>query len=370
MKEAIVLTIDEVVAHPNRFDDILDARSPSEYGLDHLPDARSTPVLNDEERATVGTLYKQQSGFEAKRVGAALVARNIANLIESQFADKPRGWQPLVYCWRGGNRSGSLATILTRIGWRCHLLEGGYKAYRSRVLADLEQRPKQFQFIVLAGRTGSGKSALLRALHGRGEQVLDLEALADHRGSVLGALVERPQPSQRLFESRLWHALGQLNPDRPVWVESESRRIGGCHQPESLIQSIRGARCVVIEAKLGHRAHLLLDEYRHFVDDADLLGPRLERLIPLHGHQQIKDWQALAGAGQWRELVESLLTGHYDPAYDRSMRTNFSHLGRAPRVHLGGTGAGAIEQAASELIECARAIDPASGRGDIRDAEG
>jgi tRNA 2-selenouridine synthase len=350
MKEPIALTVDEVVSGLSGFDDILDARSPSEHATDHLPGAISAPVLADQERALVGTIYKQESGFRAKRIGAALVARNIATLLERDLADKPREWRPLVYCWRGGNRSGSLATVLTRIGWSCHVLSGGYKAFRARVVDDLERLPLRFSYLVVAGRTGSGKSLLLRELHARGEQVLDLEGLAEHRGSVLGAFEDRAQPAQRLFESRLWDALRQLDPTRSVWVESESRRIGTCHQPDALIHSIRQSRCVVVEASRELRSRLLLSEYRHFLDHPAGLVTRLERLRTLHGAQQLSDWKDAIDSSRWLDFVDSLLERHYDPAYDRSMRNNFVNLTEAPSVVLTGETPESIEAAAAALI--------------------
>jgi tRNA 2-selenouridine synthase len=354
MKDSIVLTVDEVVDRLGRFDDVLDARSPDEYRIDRLPGAISTPVLDDRERAEVGTLYKQQSGFEAKRVGAALVARNIATLLETTLADKARDWTPLIYCWRGGNRSGSLATVLTRIGWRCHLLAGGYKAFRGRVLSDLNALPLGVPFIVLAGRTGSAKSEILKRLRARGEQVLDLEALAEHRGSVLGAHPERDQPAQRQFETRLWTALRGFDPSRPVWVESESRRIGTCHQPEALIQAIRSAPCAILDGTRAVRTEVLLEAYHHLTLDTKRLVQQLERLIPIHGHAQIAAWIGLIRAESWDALVDSLLEVHYDPSYDRSMRVNFARFSEAPIVTLAGASPDALDSAAMALIEARR----------------
>jgi tRNA 2-selenouridine synthase len=350
MKEAIALTVDEVVSDLAGFDDILDARSPLEHAADHLPGALNAPVLDDRERALVGTTYKQDSGFEAKRIGAALVARNIASLLEREFADKPRDWRPLVYCWRGGNRSGSLATVLARIGWSCHVLSGGYKAFRARVIDDLGRLPHRLRYLVVAGRTGSGKSLLLREMHRRGEQVLDLEALAEHRGSVLGAFDDCPQPSQRLFESRLWDAMRRLDPARPVWVESESRRIGTCHQPDALIHSIRQSHCIIVEASRELRVELLLSEYQHFLADPAGLVSRLERLKALHGAEQLATWRTAIDSACWPAFVDSMLERHYDPAYDRSMSSNFTRLGDAPSVRLDDASSAAIAAAATSLI--------------------
>ena len=350
MKDPVVLNIDEVVARLDEFDAVIDARSESEFAEDRLPRALSAPVMTDAERALVGTVYKQRSSFEAKKLGAPIVARNVANLIEARFADKPREWRPLVYCWRGGNRSGALATLLARIGWRVALLEGGYREFRRRVIADLADWPQRLQFRVLAGRTGCGKSLILQRLEALGAQVLDLEALANHRGSVLGLMPESVQPSQKLFESRLWDALRRLDPSRPVFVESESKRVGQCHVPDALIAAMRAAPCVVVDAELEVRAALLLREYRHFTEEPALLFAQLERLVELHGRRTIDAWRALAEAGRWTEFVLSMLERHYDPAYDRSMERNYRMLPQARRVALAAADEPAIDAAAREIL--------------------
>src|SRR6185436_10010460 len=141
-----------------QFDTIIDVRSPAEYAEDHIPGAISAPVLDDTQRAEVGTLYKQVSAFDAKKLGAALVAKNVAGHIDQQFSGKPKDWRPLVYCWRGGKRSGAMAHILREVGWDARTLEGGYRAYRKYVLAELEKNPARLDFRVIHGPTGSGKS--------------------------------------------------------------------------------------------------------------------------------------------------------------------------------------------------------------------
>ncbi len=333
-RDPLSLSIDECVARLGEFDAIIDVRSPGEYAEDHLPGAINLPVLDDAQRAEVGTQDRQQSAFEARRRGAALVCANIAGILGGPLADRPREFRPLVYCWRGGNRSGALATVLARIGWRTSVLDGGYRAYRRRVLQDLVTLPERFTFIVLAGRTGSGKSQILQHADALGAQILDLEALAEHRGSVLGPLPDRPQPGQKAFESRIWASLRALDPARPVFVESESRRVGLCHLPDSLMQRMRAAPCRVITAGLELRVDLLLRDYAHFVASPQDLCERLERLSELHGQRTIARWQDLVRTGQWREVVAALLTEHYDPAYDRSMRRNFSALSAAPVIAL------------------------------------
>ncbi len=350
MKSPDILAINDALSRWDDFDTLVDARSPAEYAQDHLPGAVNAPVLSDEQRVLVGTLYKQESGFEAKRVGAALVARNIAEHLETHFADKPRDWSPLVYCWRGGNRSGALATVLARIGWRTSVLEGGYKAFRAHVLEDLAKRPDCLSFTVIAGRTGCGKSLLLAELSRRGAQVLDLEELAHHRGSLLGRLPGQTQPSQKGFETLLWQTLRQFDASRPVFVESESRRIGTCHLPEALMSAIRTGECVVVEAERNTRVKLLLSEYPHFVTQPELLDSQLTRLTELHSHEQVAQWRRLLAEGNWHDLVGSLLSAHYDPAYDRSMAKNFTRLSAAQTVRLESESRESVTRLADSLL--------------------
>jgi tRNA 2-selenouridine synthase len=311
------------------FDSLLDARTPSEYAEDHIPGALSAPVLSDAERAEVGTLYKQVSPFEAKKLGGALVARNVSALVEKHFRDKPKDWRPLVYCWRGGKRSGAMAHILREIGWEAATLEGGYRAYRRWVVGQLDMVPGRYSYVVIHGPTGSGKSRLLGALAGAGAQVLDLETLAAHRGSVLGTLPDRPQPSQKMFESQLYAALARLDPSRPVFVEGESKKIGQLQVPDGLLARMRASRCVALEASLDTRVALLLEEYRHFVAEPAALERQLDCLAALHGRDKIAQWKALVAAGAWREFVSRLLLEHYDPAYRRSSTRNFPQLAGA-----------------------------------------
>ncbi|MGA0795395.1 MAG: tRNA 2-selenouridine(34) synthase MnmH [Quisquiliibacterium sp.] len=354
MKNAEVLTVDQAIERLDAFDLILDARSPAEFAQDHLPGARSTPVLDDEQRARVGTLYKQVGAFEAKRIGAALVARNIAEALDGPLADLPRDARLLVYCWRGGNRSGALATVLARVGWRTALLDGGYRAFRRHVLDALRTLPGGLRLIVIAGRTGSGKSLILERLATLGAQVLDLEKLARHRGSVLGHLPDNPQPSQKRFESMLWDTLRGFDPTRPVFVESESRKVGQCQVPAELIEAMRRAPCIRIEASDAARCELLLAEYRHFVQNPEHLAHRLEALIDHHGKARVDDWIAKARAGEWESFVLDLLHQHYDPAYDRSMTRNYRHVEESRVVTLTDTSDSALIDAARAVLETSR----------------
>jgi len=333
------------------FDAIIDARTPSEFAEDHVPGAISAPVLYDAERAEVGTLYKQVSPFEANKLGGALVARNVARHIESHWKDNPKSWRPLVYCWRGGKRSGAMAHILREIGWEAQTLPGGYKAYRRWVVQELEQVPERFDFRVVHGATGSGKSRLLFALAEAGAQVLDLEDLAAHRGSVLGGLPNRPQPSQKMFESLLLKRLSLLKETKPVYVEGESKKIGQLQVPEALIAHMRAAACVRLETDTETRVTLLLQEYEFFLENREKLYEQLDCLVSLHGRDKVEAWKALAARGAWREFVTRLLAEHYDPAYRRSSQKNFARLPDAQVVRIASAEPRAFLDAARSLIE-------------------
>ncbi|MGC1304924.1 MAG: tRNA 2-selenouridine(34) synthase MnmH, partial [Caulobacteraceae bacterium] len=216
------------------FDEVIDVRSPSEFAEDHAPGAVNLPVLSDDERAEVGTIYVQESKFQARRLGAALIVRNIGEHLKGPLRDRPATYRPLVYCWRGGQRSAAMATILAQIGWRTTVLKGGHATYRRQVVEALYETPLTLKPVLLAGHTGVAKTEMLQRLAARGVQALDLEELASHRGSLFGARPGRPQPHQKLFESRLWAALGAFDPQRPVAIEAESSKIGDLLIPPSL----------------------------------------------------------------------------------------------------------------------------------------
>jgi tRNA 2-selenouridine synthase len=333
-----------------QFDDIIDVRSPSEFRDDHIPGAVNFPVLDDEERARVGTIYKQVSPFDAKKIGAALVARNIARHIEEHFSDRPRNWKPLVYCWRGGSRSGAMTHILKQVGWHASQLQGGYKAYRTTVLKALEELPGHFHYRVVCGPTGSGKSRLLVALDELGAQVLDLEQLAAHRGSVLGNLPDMPQPPQKMFESMLWERLQQFDPERPVYVEAESRKVGNLRVPDALLHGMWQGQCLRLELDRAQRVALLKEEYRHFLEDPDLLNRKLDCLTGIYGREQIARWQEMASHGQWDELVLELLEKHYDPAYNRSTGKHYPQYAEASAIQPRGIGPDGFRDAARRAM--------------------
>jgi len=298
-------------------------RSPAEFALDHVPGAENHPVLSNDERSRVGALYAN-SPFEARKLGATIVARNIAAMIETAFIDRPREWRPLVYCWRGGQRSRALVQVLHEIGWRAAQLEGGYRAYRRHVAAELACVPQRFRYAVICGLTGSGKSRLLSSLARVGAQTLDLEGLARHRGSVLGGLPGEKQPSQKGFESALLDALSRLDPSRPVFVESESRRIGAVQMPDALLAGMRTGVALTLSTPREARVALIKEDYAHFFAAPGALGDCFKPLTELHGKTKVARWQAMAGAGEWDALIEELLDAHYDPIYARSLQRNFA----------------------------------------------
>jgi tRNA 2-selenouridine synthase len=333
MKYPEILPIENVLARLDDFDTIIDARSPSEYALDHLPNAINCPVLDDEQRITVGTMYKQLGSFEAKKVGAAMVSKNIGDHIETLWLDKPRDWKPLIYCWRGGNRSGSMATVLAKIGWPVVQLDGGYKAFRAAINAQLEHTP-ELDFRVICGTTGSGKTRLLDTLEAIGAQVLDLEQLAAHRGSVLGNIPCQPQPSQKAFETSIWDRLRRFDPQLPVFVESESRKVGSLRVPGALMERMRASPCIAMQVAREDRVKLLIEDYQHFACNAPALNAQLEFLAQLHGRERIERWQAMATAGEMPALVDELLVDHYDPAYLKSIHRNFVQYDQATELAL------------------------------------
>ena len=344
-----IATVD--ISRLHEFDQIIDVRSPAEFEHDHIPGAISAPVLDNEERARIGTLHKEASAFDAKKAGAALVAANIARHLTEKFADRPKAWRPLIYCWRGGQRSGSMAEVFSRIGWKAAQLEGGYRAYRRHVLDMLATLPAALTFRIVCGVTGSGKSRLLRALDQAGAQVLDLEALARHRGSVLGSLPGEDQPSQKMFESLVLEALSRFTPERPVHVEAESKKIGVVQVPEALMTRMRAAPCLKVDLAMPLRIAFLKDEYVHYLNDTPSLYTQLDCLVDLHGHERIAEWKQLAARGQWDEMVGRLLTEHYDPAYLRGMGRNYAGYAAAPVFAIDAIDDAAFDAAAQRVVE-------------------
>ncbi len=346
-----VIPAAEAMAQLDAFSAIIDARSEGEYAEDHLPGALNWPSLSNDERKLIGTLYKQVSPFEAKKRGGALVAANIARHIERELLDAPKNWQPLIYCWRGGKRSGSLALVLDQIGFRVSVVEGGYKAFRATVLASLPELAQRLRYQVVCGPTGSGKTRLLHALAAAGAQVLDLEALASHRSSVLGMIPGQPQPSQKRFDTLVWDALRRFDPARPVFVESESKKVGNLAVPDALMSAMRASPCLDLQLSDDERVALLLEDYSFFVQDTALFCDRLAALTELRGKAVVQGWRDQVEAGQIQAVVRELLARHYDPGYAQSMQRNFAQYGTSKKIAVHDRSAGTMSRLAQKIIE-------------------
>ncbi|KIN71537.1 tRNA 2-selenouridine(34) synthase MnmH [Sulfitobacter guttiformis] len=317
-------------------DTIIDVRAPAEFAEDHLPGAVNMPVLTDEQRAEVGTIYTQVSPFKARKIGGALVAQNTARHLQGPLADKEGGWQPLVYCWRGGQRSGAFATILDQVGWRVQLLKGGYKSYRSQVVAALYDTHLPHRLMLVDGGTGTAKTALLHELAAQGAQILDLEGLAAHRGSLFGRTAEA-QPAQKMFESRLAVQLGTLDPHKITFVEAESSKIGERMIPAALWARMADAPRMMISAPIGARSSFLCDAYADLTQDKIEFSALVDRLRPYHSAARITEWQTEVEHGNWQKLAADLITHHYDPRYAKSVarREDAVHHVTLPDLEVG-----------------------------------
>lgn len=339
-----------LVSDRHGFDCIIDARSPSEFALDHIPGAINCPALDDEERRIVGTLYKQQGAFEARRVGGAMVAANLAKHLRERFADMPPHWKPLVYCWRGGLRSGSMVTWWRLVGWDAQQLQGGYKRWRQHVIAQIEALCPSLRLHVVSGATGSAKTRVLHALAEQGAQVLDLEGLARHKGSLLGAIPGVNQPSQKGFETALVTVLESFDLSQPVFVEAESRKIGRIALPTVLVERMRASPCLEIVAPPQARLAYLLRDYAYLGDDGPALAQRLDTLRALHGKEVLARWQDWAVHAQLSSLFAELTALHYDPLYARSQAQHFHRWEARQRVPTQTLDEASVHQLARTLM--------------------
>ena len=334
----------------SEFTEIIDVRSPSEFADDHLPGAINLPVLNDAQRVEIGTLHKSNP-FAARRAGAAIIAANAARHLESHLAHQNKSYAPLVYCWRGGMRSNSLAHILRSVGWRARVLDGGYKAFRKFVTSDTTRilSHPDLTLTILAGQTGVAKTRLLHTLRRQGAQVLDLEALANHRGSVLGLAPDDHQPSQKRFETSLWHTLSQLDPTQAIFTEAESNRIGTLHCPPALWKKLGQGKVVNITLPLHQRAAFLLDDYPHFSENPQHLKSLLDKLIKIRGHALVNQWHQQIDSGDWHAFVESVLRDHYDLAYRRAGTDGSNYSAPSKTIALTDFSTKSLEIAATSL---------------------
>ena len=333
-----------------RIDEIIDVRSPAEFADDHIAGAINLPVFSNEERAHIGTIYKQQSAFMARREGAALVSANVAKHIQTHLSDRPENWRPLIHCWRGGQRSRAFAHICGEIGWASFLLDGGYKSYRNAVLDGLARAPKTITLCIISGATGSGKTHLLHALKKAGAQILDLEGLANHKGSLLGAIPDSPQPSQRLFESRLFDAIDALDPAKVTFIEAESSRVGNVSLPKALWHQMAEATMIELTTATPARLSLLKQDYTHLMrPDSHDLAKLISGMTARHGYEVTKTWQDALAREDYETFISALLNDHYDPAYQKaSSRHNREKLGR---VYLAGPKSADFSACAQEVIK-------------------
>jgi tRNA 2-selenouridine synthase len=331
-------------------EEIIDVRSPSEYSADHIPGAVNLPVLNDEERKLVGWTYKNESSYKAKRIGAALVAKNIATHIELRLSEKPETWSPVIYCWRGGKRSGSMSLVFRQIGWDAKQLSGGYKSFRRHVITDTDLLASSFHYIVICGLTGTAKTDLINEIKLRGGQTLDLEGMAQHRGSVLGYDPRASQPSQKKFETTIWYELKNLDQTKPIFIESESKKIGDLRIPESLINAFRQGFCINITADINTRSEYLKKNYAHLILEPSALVIQLNKLRARHGNTGVDFWLDLISKGNWDQFIGDLLEKHYDTSYSKSMRKNFNTFLGAPNYHLHAISHDALSSTAEAIL--------------------
>ncbi|MGR3483784.1 MAG: tRNA 2-selenouridine(34) synthase MnmH [Paracoccaceae bacterium] len=340
------------------FDALIDVRSPAEYAEDHVPGAINLPVLSNEERARVGTIYVRQSPFLARKIGAAMVFRNAADHLAGPLSAMEGGWRPLVYCWRGGQRSGAMTWMLREVGWRADVIAGGYRTYRRLVHAALYDGRVPHRIVLLDGNTGTAKTDMLAQVADLGGQVLDLEGLANHRGSLLGAM-PGGQPSQKAFESRLASVLHAADPARPLLLEAESNKVGELLIPPALWAAMKAAPRVRIEAPIAARAAYLARAYADLLDDAPRMSGLLDRLVAHRGAEVVAGWQAALAEGRRVDLCRDLMVEHYDRAYARS-RAAHGAGARDAVVALDGLAEGDVAAAAPRVL---RAVERALAEG-------
>lgn len=288
---------------------IIDVRSPAEFAHAHIPGAVNMPLFGNEERAQIGTTYKRAGKDAAVLEGLDMVGPKMSAFVRQAKKLNPKGKQVLVHCWRGGMRSGSMAWLLNTAGLEANTLTGGYKAYRTEVLASFAE-PRNL--IILGGKTGSGKTDILKQLAAQGEQVIDLEGLAHHKGSSYGAIGQLPQPSSEQFENLVYERWRQLDPDKAIWLEDESRNIGRCFIPPPLWQQMRAALVAFLDIPRAVRVQRLVHEYTGI--DHALLVEATQRIERRLGGLAAK--QALAALTQQDyAMVADLTLVYYDKAY-------------------------------------------------------
>ena len=327
---------------------ILDVRSPAEYAAGHITGAHSFPLFDNQERAQVGTTYKQIGSYEALLVGLELVGPKMRELVEVAHSLAPDK-KVLVHCWRGGMRSQSVAWLLHTAGLSAHTLAGGYKAYRNHALASFRDAP---QLIVLGGATGSGKTAMLQALRDADEQVIDLEALAHHRGSAFGGIGQGPPPTTEQFQNDLYQAWHALDCTRRIWVEDESFTIGSVKLPLELWETMQAQPLIVVDVPASARVQRLVEEYGTL--DRFALAEAIEGIRKRLGGLRTQQAQQALSDGRLAEVAQYLLT-YYDKSYAKSLRKN----PQRPTIHIN-TSTGSAQQNAAKVLEAARTLSYSS----------
>jgi tRNA 2-selenouridine synthase len=297
---------------------VLDVRSPGEYAQGHIPGALSFPLFSDEERAQVGTFYKQKGKEAALELGLEFVGPKMAGFVQKAKTLAPDR-RLAVHCWRGGQRSQSMAWLLRQAGFDVTTLEGGYKNYRHFVLEEIGN--KKLEIKVIGGKTGSGKTKILRALRGLGEQIIDLEQLARHKGSAFGSIGEAPQPTVEQFENDLFEAVSRLDPSRRVWLENESHSIGRVYIPDSFWKNMKSAPLLNIEIPDEARIQNLLTDYV-LTDKADLEAAFL-KIDKKLGGQHLKTALEALDRDDFATAARIALH-YYDKTYQHSLDINSS----------------------------------------------
>jgi tRNA 2-selenouridine synthase len=305
-----------------KFDTIIDVRSPLEFAEDHIVGAINCPVLSDLERQKVGTIYKKESSFKAKIIGSSLTAKNIAFHIENNFMEKKGSWQPLIYCWRGGQRSKAFSIVLSEVGWRTTQLKGGYKEYRNQVINFLDNIGPKLKITLISGKTGSAKTKILKSIENEGGQILDLEGLANHKGSLLGKIPDLIQPSQKFFESLIFNKIQNLNLKDKIYIEAESSKIGNIHIPKSIWKKMIKSPRIEISANVELRAKFLVSDYDYMCNDPTLINPIIKGLKNRLSKKLFDEWTNLIDRKKWFDLTKSFLENHYDPSYSSNTIKN------------------------------------------------
>ena len=302
----------------HNFDDVIDVRSPLEFEDDRIPGSINLPVLYNAEREMIGTMYKQKSKFEAKKLGASIVSKNISDHLKDYLYNKNRDWLPLIYCWRGGQRSYALATILDQIGWKVEVVDGGYKSFRKHISEFLNRNIDRYYLILLTGNTGTAKTKILNLIEERNGQTIDLESLANHKGSVFGSQGQK-QPSQKLFETLIYDKVKNLETSEPIFVEAESNKIGNLHIPKEFWKLMKSSPQIEISATVEQRAQFLVEEYSEITSDLDLLEKQITSLSTIAGPKVVESWLRIAKNKEFIELAKQLIEKHYDPRYKRGL---------------------------------------------------